>query len=1059
MPGNGSKLVRFLGFAVALTLFGGCSHDVESPKVKLDKLTPDIICNDQFPEGGLDVAVNGDGFTPMPFQVIEEPAKAELPTVLLKRGKELDGSPSDNKQILFPGKPGKPNSDKLGWTSEELMTLTFDSSNKPDPGLYSVTVTNPDDKHKATLPIGLAIIPPPSIESIVPTALCNGFEDQTFTVHGQTFVQIDDAMPTVSFEGGAEPYTFPADSVSDCTDVAGLAETVKICKTIVTTVPANSVPEGDYKVVVTNPPPASCSSTEDITVKVLAEGPVLFYSDPPVVYNGINTVNTLYLTAVFGDFTVTIAPNGDPATTTTLDASLVPNKTNRIRAVMPSGQAPGSYDITVIDETGCATTLPNGVVVTDQLTVSIDSVSPPFGYTSESTSIQIFRDTTGSVEFQATPRAFLNPVDQSTNPNAIQLESVTWVDANTLSAIVPKDTPVGVYDLVVVNPDGSVGLLPNAFTSLGVPPPVITDIVPQSIVDQTGQAMTIYGTGFSGATVSMRCENSLDATVANLTVNVASGTETCDANQSCSITATVNTAIPQGSVCVVRVTNADSSYGDFSAVGITNSSFNLSEPVAGQNLLQARRALGSAAVKATPSQRFVYAIAGDDGAGNTLSSVEFAPVDLFGNMSPFIANPESLAGARTFVATTQIGRYVFALGGSNGGTALNTAERAVVLSPEEIPHIEDLDLCLASGATPCFGATDVNAGLPQGGYSYRVAAIIDPTDPENLGGETLASDPIIMKLPNIQNRLIVVKVTWSAPVDSMGAPLSGIIGWRIYRTPVDGLPAKDEVLLAEINDPTIMEYVDYGTTQLGTKPPVPLGSTSAWQALPNLGVNREGLAAAAAPDPGDPTKWYVYGLLGRDGATAQDTYDYLPVTILANGHQTVAGAWTAGTEVSAQGRWQFGAWTVNSVISSDVNPGDTWIYLGAGMLANGTSQTGIVEAGLVSAGGELGAFADDPTAGDVVKDFSSIRVGYGVAAAADRLFAFGGLSAQVNQNAIAAEIINPAPGLANNAWNNEGLQMTVPRYLMGSSIQSAFIFLLGGTSGTGALSSTETVVW
>jgi hypothetical protein len=151
---------------------------------------------------------------------------------------------------------------------------------------------------------------------------------------------------------------------------------------------------------------------------------------------------------------------------------------------------------------------------------------------------------------------------------------------------------------------------------------------------------------------------------------------------------------------------------------------------------------------------------------------------------------------------------------------------------------------------------------------------------------------------------------------------------------------------------------------------------------------------------------------------------------------------------------------VNSVISGQISsPTETWIYLGAGLLPDGTTQDGRVEAGQVQPGGELGAFADDPSAADTVEDFSSRRVGYGTAAAAGSLFVFGGKASQVAGNATAAKFANAPPGLARNSWNNEGLSMTQPRYLMGSSIQSAFIFLVGGDTGAGPTTSTETVVW
>ena len=125
------------------------------------------------------------------------------------------------------------------------------------------------------------------------------------------------------------------------------------------------------------------------------------------------------------------------------------------------------------------------------------------------------------------------------------------------------------------------------------------------------------------------------------------------------------------------------------------------------------------------------------------------------------------------------------------------------------------------------------------------------------------------------------------------------------------------------------------------------------------------------------------------------------------------------------------------------------------MLGDGNGTDGTVEAALVMAGGELGAFADS-----AVRDFSNVRVGYGTAGAANRLFAFGGFDSGAKANAISAAFESPAPGLQSGAWNSEGtFQMTTARSLMGSSIQSAFIFLIAGDTGAGVTTSTETVVW
>ena len=97
-------------------------------------------------------------------------------------------------------------------------------------------------------------------------------------------------------------------------------------------------------------------------------------------------------------------------------------------------------------------------------------------------------------------------------------------------------------------------------------------------------------------------------------------------------------------MCVARVTNTDGVYAEFSAVGVTNASYNLPAPKPGPTLNVGRRALVSSAVQATSAARFVYAIGGDQGdVSSALSSVEFASVDLFGNMNPWALSRQPLA--------------------------------------------------------------------------------------------------------------------------------------------------------------------------------------------------------------------------------------------------------------------------------------------------------------------------------------------------------------------------------------------------------------------------------
>jgi large repetitive protein len=1062
---------------VLLGVASGCSHKVESPDLTVSSLEPDLICNDQFPADGLLVKIHGDGFTPMPTQTLSGPATLVLPSVAFQRTALLDGTAASDPRLAISGSPDGANARHLGWVSSSLMTVKFDPELKPDPGLYSVTVTNPDETHSATLKTGLGVVPPPTITD-TKVSFCSASVGGPLTLHGTNFVKFGDNQPKVIIKksDGTVVSTCTASSVDGCTPISGLTEDVQICSSVTIDIPAydpnqtstdpnacNALAPGDYEVVVANPDSVGCTSTEKVPLMVQLDGPILFFSDPPVVFNGINTKITLYLTAVDPTAKVSIVPTGQAGPESELQSTPVPNKNNRLQATVPAGQAPGVYDIIVTDPGGCTTRLDKGLTVTDTVTITLKSVIPPFGPSADSTAVTVFRDTAAAApanaQFAATPRGFLNPVNATAQDVAIQLESVTFVDGDTLTAVVPKDAPVKQYDLVVVNPNGEVGVLKNAYESLATNPPVITDVVPQSIVAQAGQSITVHGSGFNGATVSLRCVDTNGAPIAD--PPVTSGTETCNTPTDCTITATVDgSALAQGDVCVVRVTNADGSWDEFSAVGVTNSSFNLSQPKTAPAMNTGRRALGSVAVKATSASRFVYAIGGDGGSGTAaLASVEFAPVDVFGKMSAWIDDREPMKGARSFLGAAGIGRYLYVFGGNDGSNALTSAERALVLSPAEVPHIEDLDLCLSGGKDFCFGVTGLADGLDAGGYSYRVSALIDPADPENLGGETLASDPIIMILPAISNRKISVKLTWSKPLDPLGAPLSGITGYRVYRVAKDGVPGKDEKVLADVTGADTLEFIDDGTKTPSGSGPLPTGSTSAWQALPNLATARNGSAAEAARDPGNPLISYIYALLGKDSAAATGgqaltSYEYLAVTTKANGRQSPAASWKAGAQNAAVGRWQLGAWVVDSIVSSAVTAPDTFIYLGGGHLANAQTD-GAVEAGKVAAGGDLGAFNQTPS------DFSLVRVGYGTAAAAGQLFCFGGDAPNPKDDATSATVTSPAPTLASGAWNNEGLKMTTARYLPGSSIQSAFIFLMGGeTNNTGTVTnSAEVVVW
>ncbi len=903
------------------------------------------------------------------------------------------------------------------------------------PGDYLVTVTNPAPAAcSSSDPVMLHVEPPPTVSGVVPVTICQG--GGTLAVHGLDFLPAAtvDLVPVI-----AGPPALQSASAAVSPD-----------GTLITAIfGGGAVPPNKYDLIVDNHD--GCTDAAPHQQVTAVTGPVAFFADPEVVYDGIDTTVTVYVTTIQGPFsgvTVGLAPHGLTTTPTPLTPIAVPGHPNRVQVVIPVGQAVGAYDLYLNDATNCPTILPNAISVTDRTTVSVKSVVPGFGWTGSSTAVAIQRDAAApapnDAPFVATPRLFLNPIG-STGAPAIQVQSVSFVDANALTAVVPAGQPSGTYDLIVVNPDGTVGLLASAFQVKANPPPVVVAATPSSIVDAPGQVVVTTGSHFddlNGSTVTLACK---DASGILLPAPaVTTGTVSCPTPQSCSVPATIDgSLLPIGAVCVLRLVNGDGSYFDYSAIGVTNPSLNLANPVAGRALTKGRRALVAAAGNATPASRFLYAVGGDGGAAAAaapFADVEVAPVDLFGAMGAWSAVPRSpLSAPRAFAASATVGRYIYVFGGTDGASTLGTAERALILDPAEVPALDVGDILPDA------------VGLDPGTWIYRVSAVFSGSDLDNPGGESLPSDEVIVRVPSFPGKKIQVVLAWQPPRDSLGAPLPSIDGYDVYRTPAVNGISGGEVLLSFVAGGATLQFTDDGTGVPGAQTPLPTGSLGRWAPLPSLNIPRRAHAGAAAPDPVTPGKLYVYALLGASAAgTPLAGYEVLPVTVLANGHQVADASWTPGASSVTAGRSQLGAWVADGVTSGFITAPDTYVYLGGGL------ESTDVDAGKVASGGDLGAFVAQ-------KKFGGPQAGYGVCAANGQLFSFGGASAAPSQGATSASIVSPAPTLASNSWNSQGITLSSPRYLSGSAVQSAFIFLVGGQTGSGpaagASNTTELVIW
>ncbi len=956
------------------------------PPPKITAVDPGVVC-DVSDEST--VVIRGSGFL-----TIGDGSGARLPEVRIN-GETFVPVASDCRAITG-----------LVATVETCATLTVKvPKGTLAIGEHDVSVTNPppaDCSSDATFK--LEVVEPPTVTAVVPTKLCEG--GGTLAVSGSGF----HPGITVSLAGTAA-------SVVTVTSNDQLSATFGALP-----FPAGS---GPYDLTVSYS--AECAATKTAAVTIVP-GPQLFFADPPVVYNGIETQITLYGSGFSGAPTfLGIRAAGSSDAPTSLTYVYDPAKPNRLQAVVPQGTAAGDYDVILHDQTSCDAVLAGGLKVVDQVTLKLTAVVPPFGHTGATTGVTVFADPAVGGGFAPGPRLYLNPTTAS---QASPVEAVAFVDAGRVTALVPEGLAVDKYDLIAVNPDGGVGLLAGGFEVTALPPPVPEVITPGSIADDSAAAVKVSGHDFRSPTATIRCRDKNTGAETEQTVTVASSTAT-------EVNLTVDaTAFNNGAVCIVRITNDDGTYGELPGLVITNPAQNLSTFNKGPDLATARRALAAVAARATSAARFVYAIGGDDGSPQgALDTVEVATVDIFGAPAAFFTQQNRLQQPRSLTTAAVVGRCVYLAGGASAGAVLGSVERACVLDPAERPRIVDLDL-LAS----------TSAGLDQGLWYYQVAAVMPAAHPSNPGGETLPSEPFPVLLPALSGRKVVVTVHWSQ--------VPGAAGYRVYRSPAAGAAINELQLLATIDSGATTSHEDSGGAAQG-KGPLRLGATSVWHKVAELATARQGAGVAVAPDPGDSSgsQHHLYVMGGHDGSQALDSGERLAITIQADGSQTVGAPVAAGQPLS-QARWQLGLFSVGNDNASFVTPPTHYLYAGGGVAANGTTMENAMEAYEIQPGGALGA----PLS---VSMMQPARAGYGYAPANNFLYVFGGNKAKPDTTVTSVKLCDaagtncagdPPPTLDN--WNNASAKMIEGRYLMGSALQSGFFYILGGQTTLAAASAT-----
>jgi len=879
-------------------------------------------------------------------------------------------------------------------------------------GNYPIFVTNPITQEcvaEAVFSVG----PIPTVTGVAPTEVCADLPND-FTLTGSGFV------------ASSQVWVTAADGTR--TDASG---TRLDGGDLVATFPG--LLPGVYDVTVSNGPGCQ-DSLEDAFV--VQPRPIIFFIDPPVVYNGIDLEATLFVANINGGAVneVKMRQVGE-AGWTLLQHGYDSDQPFRVQATVPAGEIgagqKAAFQFTLTDGLGCPAALDGIADLTQIETVAGFTVQPPFAGVGETAGVSLtITDPASGGPFLEVPRVYLTPAAGGT---AMALTSVSFVDGATVTALIEAPSQAGDYRVIVVNPDGTVGIgappIPGGFRVTTKPPPRIDTVAPGSVPD-TLKTVYVLGSNFDQPTVSLSC---LDPANPGAGPQPFAGEHVTVQSYGLDFDVADAPAPRLGSVCIVRVTNADGSYADFSALVILNPAENIPPSTdTGKPLSSPRRAPVALVGAVSSTARFLYALGGDGGGAATArSDVEAVALTPFGELKGSWRTLEQpLPEPRTLAQGTALGRFLYLAGGDAGDGASRSVIRAEVLRPADAPRFEG-DMTIALEQT----------GLGPGLWYYRISAVMAEDDPDNPGGETLPSEALPIQVPPWAPGKFLLTLRWAA--------VDGAAAYRIYRSPEAGRPLSAVRLIATL-PAGVLQLTDGLRPVDPAEAPRLLGDLGTWVDLPDLGTARAEFGLAQAPDPATPGRRHLYAVGGRStGDASTGTWESLTIDQDDDGGQTVAGDWASGGGNTVAARRQHGAYGVDVTVVTPPGIGaveDAWVFVGPGL---GAGDAGRVFAAQVTAGGGLTAWAQ-ASAGQ------SSKSAYGAVAVSSQIFLLGGQKAGISAARDSGLI--QAPGKIVNINSTPG-DLAVARELMGATLGSGRIFLLGGNTPTGVTAAVESSVW
>lgn len=213
---------------------------MEDPRI--EQISPHIVCLDSLPAT---LTIRGSSLHPVAHNLLGEP-EVVLPTVSLIRIRTAEGGPVTPMEIhelpdsLTEG--ADPEAEPpVRWISEEVMLVDLTPSLGLRPGVYSITIRNPDASY--TTDTEALLLHSSPMTRLTDYDIDNdGVERHLrIDVHGGPFFLTDFSDPMISFEGA--DWSYPARHASGCTTLTVQARSIETCSELTFRLPGTVIDE------------------------------------------------------------------------------------------------------------------------------------------------------------------------------------------------------------------------------------------------------------------------------------------------------------------------------------------------------------------------------------------------------------------------------------------------------------------------------------------------------------------------------------------------------------------------------------------------------------------------------------------------------------------------------------------------------------------------------------------------------------------------------------------------------------------------------------------------